>query len=194
MKRIIKDHILMRRHASIGSRVQRNEGFSGEGFVDVRPFHMADGEKEYLTDQFSKHNLIVAKGREGLIDLLIGINPKHLKYLRWGKGGAAAFPSGDPLIPFTVQDTDTDVASFLLDKLLNTPERVSPTQVAYNETIISDEVNSDVNEAVMLFEDQATSSRIAFARITFPTVRLTIDHGNGIDLRWVYNFSRAEEI
>jgi hypothetical protein len=194
MKRIIYDGLSLRRRVSFGSKMNRNEGFFGEGTVEVQPFQMIDGEKVYQTDLFSKHNLIVAKGREGLIDLLIGIKPKHLKYIRWGKGGAPAFPSGDPLIPYDVVDTDLTTASFLVDKLLNTPTRISPTQVSYSETLISDEVNSDVNEAAMMFEDQTTFDRIIFARITFPTIRLTSDHGNGIDLRWVFNFSRAEEI
>lgn len=194
MKRVIFDGISTQRRVSFGQKLRRKEGFSGDGFVNIRPFTMINDEKFYLEDQFSDHNLIVANGRGGLIDLLIGINPKHLKYLRWGKGGAPAFPSGDPLIPNAVLDNDLNVASFLLDKLLNTPTRISPTQVSYSETLISDEVNSDVNEAAMMFEDQTTLDRIIFARITFPTIRLTIDHGNGIDLTWVFNFSRAEEI
>jgi hypothetical protein len=194
MKKVIYDGLSPRRRVSMGSNLRRNDGFSGIGHVEVEPFDLIDGEKVYLTDLFSKYNLIVAKGREGLIDLLIGINPKHLKYIRWGKGGAPVFPSGDPLVPFPVDDTDLSVSSFLLDKLLSAPTRISPTQVSYSETLISDEVDSDVNEAAMMFEDQTSSDRIIFAKITFPTIRLKIDHGNGIDLRWVFNFSRAEEI
>ena len=55
-------------------------------------------------------------------------------------------------------------------------------------------MDSDVNEAVMLFEDLDSMERTAFARITFPTVRLTIEQGTGIEIRWVFNFSKAEEV
>lgn len=177
----------------IGQRLNRMEGFSGEGWVEVKPFDLVNGQKMYRYDEFSDHNLIVSKGREGLIDLLIGVKPKTLKYIRWGKGGALAFPDGDPLAPLPVSDTDEDVTSFLLDKQLSVPTRPSPTQVVYSETLISDEVNSDVNEAAMMFEDNVTFVRTIFARITFPTLRLTNDRGTGIDLTWTFNFTRSTE-
>lgn len=177
----------------MAQKMNRKEGFSGEGWVEVRPFDLVNGEKVYRVDEFSRHNLIVSKGREGLIDLLQGVKPKTLKYIRWGKGGALAFPDGDPLVPLTVNDSDLDVASFLLDKQLSTPTRPSPTQLVYSETLISDEVNSDVNEAAVMFEDNTTFDRTIFARITFPTLRLTNDRGTGIDLTWTFNFTRSAE-
>ncbi|PGQ88281.1 hypothetical protein [Priestia megaterium] len=168
------------------------ESFSGVGTVTIKPFKiLEDGTRQYLP--ITKHNLIVEAGRASLIDLLIGAKKKKLSYIRWGKGGALTFPDGDPLNPLTVNDKDVDITTFLLDKPLSPYNRVSPTEVEYTETLICDEVNDDVNEAVMLFEDDDTQERSIFARITFPTVRLTIEQGTGIEIRWVFNFSKAEE-
>jgi hypothetical protein len=72
-------------------------------------------------------------------------------------------------------------------------KRLAPTQVEFVETLICDEVNNDVNEAAILFEEDTTLARSIFARITFPTVRLTIEQGTGIEIRWVFSFSKAEE-
>ena len=174
--------------------VKRKESFSGIGTVTLRTFKIGPDGKRYY-DPFVKNNLIVEQGRAHLIDLLIGQgNKKKLTYIRWGKGGALAYPDGDPLNPLQVDDKDTDVGHFLLDKPLSPFERISPTEVRYTETLICDEVNDDVNEAAMLFEDDLTKARSLFARITFPTVRLQIQYGTGIEIRWEFNFSKAEEI
>lgn len=168
------------------------DGFSGIGTVTIRPFTIGpDGSKEYYS--LTKNNLIVEAGRASLIDLIIGAKKKKLKYIRWGKGGALQFPAGDPLNPLVVNDKDTNVATFLLDKPLSPFTRISPTEVQYVETLICDEVDDDVNEAVMLFEEEGTLTRSIFARITFPTVRLTIAQGTGIEIKWVFNFSKAED-
>jgi hypothetical protein len=169
------------------------DSFSGEGIVTIRPFKIGpDGSKIYSS--VTKHNMIVELGRSSLIDLMIGEEKKKLTYIRWGKGGALQFPDGDPLNPLMVDDKDTDVATFLLDKPLNPYNRISPTEVEYVETLICDEVDDDVNEAAMLFEVEGSLERTIFSRITFPTVRLTIDQGTGIEIRWVFNFSKAEEV
>lgn len=174
--------------------VKRKESFSGVGTVTLRTFKIGPDGKRYY-EPFTKNNLIVQQGRAHLIDLLIGEgNKKKLTYIRWGNGGALAYPEGDPLNPLQVNDGDTDIGSFLLDKPLSPFQRVSPTEVQYVETLICDEVNNDVNEAAMLFEDDVTKARSLFARITFPTVRLQIQYGTGIEIRWVFNFSKAEEI
>lgn len=172
---------------------EHSDGFSGIGTVTIRPFKLlANGKRQYLP--VIKNNLIVEAGRGSLIDLLIGARRKKLTYIRWGKGGALSFPEGDPLNPLVVDDKDIDVATFLLDKPLSPYNRTSLTQVEYVETLICDEVNDDVNEAAMLFEDLDSMERTIFARITFPTVRLTIEQGTGIEIRWVFNFTKAEEV
>lgn len=172
---------------------EHKDSFSGIGTVTVRPFKIGkNGKRQYFS--VTKHNLIVQAGRGSLIDLITGTKTLTLKYIRYGKGGALAYPAGDPLNPLPVQDTDTDVASMLLDKPLSAFTRVSTTQVDYVETLICDEVDSDVNEAAILFENAADLSRSIFARITFPTVRLTIAQGTGIELKWSFNFSKADEI
>lgn len=169
------------------------ESLKGIGTVEIRPFKLVDGKKKYEYDKFQKNNLIVSKGRETLMDLMLGLTRKKLTYIRWGKGGAPSFPNGDPLDPYEVQDTDTDVGIYLLDKKLNPFTRISETEVSYTETLICDEVNDDVNEAGMMFEDPDTMERSIFARITFPTARLTIEKGTGIELEWVFNFYSAKE-
>lgn len=177
----------------MAKQISYNDGFSGVGSVTIRPFKINDdGTKTYFP--IEKNNLIVEKGRASLIDLMIGAERKKLTYIRWGKGGAKKFPDGDPLNPLAVEDKDENVYDFLLDKELNAYDRKSPTEVEYVETLICDEVDSDVNEAAMLFEHADTNERTIFARITFPTVRLTIEQGTGIEIRWVFNFSKAEEI
>lgn len=174
-------------------QINQNESFSGTGMVEVRPFKIVDGEKIFEYDRFSKHNLIVRKGRETLMDLLVGLRRRKLTYIRWGKGGAASFPNGDPLEPHEVEDLDEDVKIFLLDKPLNSYKRISATELEYVETLISDEIDDDVNEAAMMFEDADTKERTIFARITFPTIRLTIEKGTGIELQWVFNFNSTKE-
>jgi hypothetical protein len=174
------------------NKQEQFDGFVGTGTVTILPFKVGEaGVRHY--ESFTKKNLIVETGRATLIDLLIGAKKKQLKYIRWGKGGALQFPDGDPLNPLVVDDLDTDVATFILDKPLSPYNRVAPTQVEFVETLICDEVNSDINEAVMLFEEEVTLSRSIFARITFPTVRLTVEQGTGIEIRWVFSFSKAEE-
>lgn len=176
------------------SKVHEKESFQGIGSVTIRPFKMReDGTKEYLPT-FNKNNLIVQLGRASLVDLLIGAKKKKLAFIRWGKGGALSYPDGDPLNPLPVSDTDSDVASFLLDKPLSPYTRISPTEVQYLETVICDEIDSDVNEAAMFFEEEVSLARSIFARITFPTVRLTIDQGTGIEIKWIFNFTKAEEL
>lgn len=177
----------------VRSKTGRKESFYGVGKVEVRPFKMVDGKKVFIEDAFFKYNLIVRKGRSTLIDLLIGTTRKKLTYIRWGKGGAPKFPDGDPLEPYDVLDADEDLGLPLLDKPLNPYTRLSPTELQYVETIICDEVNDDVNEAAMLFEDPDTKDRSIFARITFPTVRLTVEKGTGIELQWVFNFNSSRE-
>lgn len=172
---------------------KHEESFTGIGVVEIRPFRLVNGEKEYFQDSFSKHNLIVQNGRETLLDLLLGVRKKHLKFIRWGKGGAPSFPEGDPLSPYEVGDADTDVDTLLLDKPLSAHNRLSPTTVEFVETLISDEVNDDVNEAAMMFEDAESKDRSIFARITFPTARLTVEKGTGIEIQWVFNFRSVRE-
>lgn len=172
---------------------EHKDSFSGIGTVTVKPFKIGkNGERDYFS--VTKHNLIVQAGRGSLIDLITGTKQLTLKYIRYGNGGALAYPAGDPLNPLPVQDTDTDVATFLLDKPLSAFNRVSTTQVDYTETLICDEVDNDVNEAVMMFENAADLSRSIFARVTFPTVRLTIAQGTGIEINWSFNFSKADEV
>lgn len=178
---------------SVVPMVKRKDSLSGTGTVFVRQFKMVDGEKVYLDDPPFRCNLIVSAGRATLIDLLVGAKRRVLTYIRWGKGGAASFPDGDPLEPYDVEDQDENVRLFLLDKKLNAYKRVSPTEIEYTETLICDEVNDDVNEAAMMFEDQDTKARTIFARITFPTIRLKVEKGTGIELRWIFNFNKAEE-
>lgn len=174
-------------------RSEYKDSLSGVGTVTILPFKIgANGERVYMP--FSKNNLIVEEGRGSLIDLLIGAKKKKLRYIRWGKGGALKFPEGDPLNPLLVNDKDTDVGTLILDKPLSPYNRLSKTEVEYIETLICDEVDDDVNEAAMLFEDESDLSRSIFARITFPTVRLTIAQGTGIEIRWVFNFSKSEEV
>lgn len=128
-----------------------------------------------------------------MIDLLLGATTKRLKFVRWGSGGAARYPDGDPLDNYDVDDEDLDVATSLVEKTLNTPQRISPTEVQYTETVISDEVDSDVNEAALLFQDPTNGNKSIFARITFPTIRLTAEQGTGIELRWAIRFNKVEE-
>lgn len=170
-----------------------SDGFSGIGTVTIRPFKvLPNGNRFYLP--FTKNNLIVEAGRAALLDSLTGVKRRKLSYIRWGKGGALAYPDGDPLNPLPVEDKDTDVKAFLIDKPLSPFKRTSPTEVEYIETLICDEVDDDVSEAVMLLEDQESMERSIFARITFPTVRLTIEQGTGIEIRWVFSFTKAEEV
>lgn len=168
------------------------ESFFGIGEVTIKKFKLVDGVKIYEDDEL-RYNLIVKDGRKTLIDLLIGATTKRLKYVRWGSGGAPRYPDGDPLNNYEVADTDLDVATSLIQKPLNTPTRVSPTEVLYTETIISDEVDSDVNEAALMFEELNTTNKSIFARITFPTIRLTAEQGTGIELRWAVRFNKVEE-
>lgn len=179
--------------SSFSNMFQAKDAFHGMGYVHIKTFRMKDGAKEYV-DDFGKNNLIVKKGRATLLDFLSGIYTKRLKYIRWGKGGALAYPDGDPLAPLAVSDNDENVQQFLLDKLLSNPTRLNETELVYTETIISDEVDDDVNEAAMMFEDSATFNRTIFARVTFPTIRLTSDRGIGIELKWTFNFSRSEQV
>lgn len=173
--------------------VPRQDSLHGSGDVYLRTFWKDEhGNRQY--SDFHKSNLIVEAGRSSLIDLLIGAEAKSLSYIRWGKGGAKKYPDGDPLNPLPVDDKDTNVQNELLDKELNPFNRISPTTVEYVETIICDEVDDDVNEAAMLFRHHDTNERSIFSRVTFPTVRLTIEQGTGLEIRWVYNFSKAEEI
>lgn len=168
------------------------DSFSGVGEVLVRPFTLGpDGERAY--EESLRYNLIVRQGRSTLIDLLTGGSRKRLKFIRWGSGGAPVFPDGDPLEPFDVNDTDTDVAAPVLDKLLNTPQRVGPTEVRYSETVISDEVDADISEAALLFEDPVDFSKSIFSRITFPTNRLRAEQGTGIEIVWTIRFDKVSE-
>ena len=109
---------------------EHKESFSGIGTVTIRPFKILEnGRREYLP--VTKHNLIVEAGRASLIDLMVGARRKKLSFIRWGKGGALSFPEGDPLNPLPVEDKDTDVKSFLLDKPLSPYTRTSPTELEY---------------------------------------------------------------
>lgn len=177
---------------TLGKELQK-DSFSGIGTVEIRPFRLVDGVKVFDYDAFQKNNLIVMQGRSTLMDLLVGLRNRKLAYIRWGKGGAPSFPDGDPLEPYDVEDSDEDVGEFLLDKQLSPYNRISPTELEYVETLISDEIDDDVNEAAMLFEDQDTLDRTIFARITFPTVRLKIEKGTGVELQWVFNFNSTKE-
>jgi hypothetical protein len=176
----------------VGSVLTRKESFRAVGSVCIRQFKMVDGEKQYF-DDFKKNNLIVMQGREGLLDILSGAKKMHLKYIRYGQGGALKFPKGDPLDAIPVQDSDIDIGIFLKDKVLSTPKKLSRTELEYRETLICDEINDDVNEAAMMFEEDVTNKLMMFARITFPTVRLTVDKGTGIEIIWRFNFNQATE-
>lgn len=176
---------------AILSSSTHRESFKGIGTVTVTPFRIIDGQR--IDEPFTKHNLIVREGRRTLIDLLIGATRKKLKFIRWGRGGAAAFPDGDPLLPFDVADTDLDVMTAVIDKQLNAPARVTPTEICFTETIISDQVDSDINEAALLFEDPDTLGKSIFARITFPTNRLKSDQGTGIEIKWSIRFDKVAE-
>lgn len=171
---------------------RHKESFTGIGEVTVQTFRMVDGVKVYNEDEV-RYNLIVKDGRKTLIDLMLGLTNKRLKYVRWGSGGAPRYPDGDPLNNYDVQDTDLDVATALIEKPLNAPTRVTPTEALFTETIISDEVDSDVNEAALFFEELNTANKSIFARITFPTIRLTAEQGTGIELRWAIRFNKVEE-
>lgn len=174
------------------SKKAHRESFEGIGTVTIRPFQIGeDGTRHY--DESVRHNLIVREGRKTLVDLLIGATGKRLKFIRWGSGGAPSFPDGDPLEPYDVEDGDLDVSTIVVDKLLNTAQRVSPTEIRFTETIISDEVDSDINEAALLFEDPANLAKSIFARITFPTNRLTSDQGTGIEIIWSIRFDKVSE-
>lgn len=180
-----KDEEMVQRH--------KKESFKGIGIVEIRPFQLKNGKKVYDFNNFTKQNLIVMQGRATLMDLMLGLTSKKLTWIRWGKGGAPTFPNGDPLEPYEVQDTDTNVYEHVLDKRLNPPNRLMPTVCSFTETIICDEVDDDINEAAILFEDPDTLEKSIFARITFPTARLTIEKGTGIELEWTYNFNSAKE-
>lgn len=174
------------------AKKNHRESFEGIGTVTIRPFTIDEDGKRVFTESV-RHNLIVREGRKTLVDLLIGATAKKLKFIRWGSGGAASFPDGDPLEPYEVIDGDLDVTTMVVDKLLNTPQRVSPTEIRYTETIISDEVDSDINEAALLFEDPLNLAKSIFARITFPTNRLTSDQGTGIEVIWSIRFDKVSE-
>lgn len=171
---------------------KHKESFTGIGEVTIKKFKLVDGVKVYEDDEL-RYNLIVKDGRKTLIDLLLGLTNKRLKYVRWGSGGAPRYPDGDPLNNYDVSDNDLDVATALIEKPLNAPTRVAPTEVLFTETIISDEVDSDVNEAALMFEELNTANKSIFARITFPTIRLTAEQGTGIELRWAIRFNKVEE-
>ena len=174
------------------SNFAKKDSFSGIGEVLVRPFSVnPDGSRTYEEDL--RYNLIVREGRKTLIDLLIGSTRKKLKFIRWGSGGAPRFPDGDPLNPYTVVDTDMDVSTQVVDKLLNTPVRVGPTEIRFTETVISDEVDSDINEAALLFENPDNLTKSIFSRITFPTNRLKADQGTGIEIVWTIRFDKVNE-
>lgn len=178
----------------MSNKFLRKESLSGIGTVEIRPFRLVDGVKVYDYENFQKNNLIVKAGRATLMDLLVGFRKRKLTYIRWGKGGAPKFPNGDPLSPYDPDDLDEDVQEQLLDKRLSPYNRISPTELEFVETLISDEINDDVNEAGMMFEDEETLERTIFARITFPTIRLTIEKGTGIELQWVFNFNSTKEV
>ena len=169
--------------------LQENNDFVRIGEVTLKTFRMVNGEKVYF-DYFKKNNLIVEAGRAVLMDLMLGLTRKKLTFIDWGKGGAEFYPKGDPLQEIKPDDADTALYDFVLRKELNAFNRLSPTSVSYTETLISDEVDSDINEAAMIFEDPQTKEQSIFARITFPTVRLLIDKGMGIELTWVFNFKK----
>lgn len=174
------------------NRKAHRESFEGIGTVTIRPFAIGpDGVRRY--EEHTRHNLIVREGRKTLVDLLIGATGKRLKFIRWGSGGAPRYPEGDPLEPYEVADGDMNVMTHVVDKLLNTPERVSPTEIRYTETVISDEVDNDINEAALMLEDPANLARSIFARITFPTNRLTSDQGTGIEIVWSIRFDKVSE-
>ena len=188
----IESNVTPRPDEHVVAKKDHRESFEGIGTVTIRPFTVdASGGRIYT--ESVRHNLIVREGRKTLVDLLIGATSKRLKFIRWGSGGAAKFPDGDPLDPFDVADGDLDVSTAVLDKLLNTPQRVSPTEIRFTETIISDEVDSDINEAALLFEDPLNQAKSIFARITFPTNRLTSDQGTGIEIIWSIRFDKVSE-
>lgn len=169
--------------------------FEKVGEVQIQVFQMlADGTKVYIPDYFEKNNLIVSTGRSVLMDLMLGETRKQLSFIRWGKGGAPAYPAGNPLEEFEVEDSDIDVKDLLLQKNLGPHERLTPTSVRFTETIISDEVDNLVNEAGIFFRDPQTGEESIFARITFPTVSLFIGKGFGIELAWTFNFNKTRHV
>lgn len=175
----------------VSVKKKRKESFEGIGTVTIRSFKTVAGERVFTS--ITRHNLIVREGRKTLIDLLIGATNKKLKFIRWGSGGAPRFPDGDPLVPYDVQEGDLDVQDFIVDKLLNPPVRVSPTEIKFSETIISDEVDSRINEAALLFEDPMNQNKSIFARITFPTNELSAEQGTGLALDWSIRFDKVTE-
>lgn len=171
-----------------------NDGMDAVGEVTLRTFKMVNGEKVYI-NPFEKNNLIVEVGRGVVVDLLLGLTNKKLTFIEWGRGGAPSYPEGDPLNEYNVKDTDTKLSEVLIRKKLHDHTRLSTTKVQFNETILSDEVDSPVNEAALILYDEKTAEETMFARITFPTVSLLEAHGFGIDLKWTINFRevRANE-
>lgn len=176
------------------SKKKKQESFSGIGTVKIFEYTDTESGRVYGRNLLDDHNLIVEKGRGHMIDLLTLKRQLKLKYIRWGKGGAPAYPNGDPLNPYEVEDSDTNVTTSLLDKEIEEFNRLSTTELECVATVISDEIDDDVNEAVLLFEDQDTSEREIFARITFPTIRLRAEKGSGIEVRWIIDFNKSEEI
>lgn len=170
-------------------KMKESDDFVRVGEVTIRKFKMIDGKKVYFP-YFEKNNLIVEVGRAVLMDLMLGLTRKRLKFIDWGKGGAKMFPEGDPLEEIPPEDKDENIYDYVIRKELNDYNRLSPTSVEFTETLISDEVDSDINEAAMIFEDPQTRETSMFARITFPTLRLFIDKGFGIELQWVFNFKK----
>ena len=174
----------------MSNSIKENGNMEARGAVKLSFFRYDnEGNKEYF-DYYDKDNLIVEVGRSVVVDLIVGESNKQLTYIEWGRGGAPKYPDGDPLIEYDVKDTDIELGDSVLKKALNPHERVSPTSIRYVETLISDEVNSNINEAALIFRDRVTGEETLFAKITFPTVSLLVDKGFGVELSWTINFRK----
>lgn len=167
------------------------ENFDAVGEVELQTFRFDDnGEKVYF-DYFEKNNLVVKIGRAAVVDLILGESRKKLTFIAWGRGGAPEYPQGNPLDEFDVEDKDEALAEEVIKKLLNPHERLEPTRFRFTETLISDEVDSNINEAALVFRDVESGEESMFARITFPTIALLADKGFGIELAWTVNFRKV---
>lgn len=171
--------------------MKKNESMEAVGEVSIQGFKIVDGEKVYL-EPFDKNNLVVEEGRSVVVDLILGLTQKKLTFIEWGRGGAPSYPDGDPLEEYEVEDKDTELAEVIIRKKLHDVKRLSPTKIQYVETLISDEVDSPVNEAALVFLDHETLEESIFARITFPTVSLLEKRGFGIELTWTINFREVQ--
>lgn len=167
-----------------------DDGFDAVGEVEIRKFKFDEEGNKIFVEPYEKNNLIVEIGRSVVVDLILGESRKKLEFIEWGSGGAPTFPEGDPLIEHEVNDKDVSLGHAVIKKKLNPHIRMNSTKFQYIETLISDEVDSNINEAALIFRDVETGEQTMFARITFPTISLLADKGFGVELTWTINFRK----